>query len=52
MSIEIKVSLGDYYITTTQDDRELALQEAMDTIVSEYGGYLAEGARYTVETGE
>jgi hypothetical protein len=52
VSIEIKVSLGDYYITTTQDDRELALQEAMDTIVSEYGGYLAKGARYTVETGE
>ena len=52
MSIEVKVSLGDYYITTTQDDKELALQEAIDTIVNEYGGYLADNAIYTVGTGE
>jgi hypothetical protein len=49
MSIEIKVSLGDYYIITAQEDRELALQEAKDTIINEYGGYLADNAEYTVE---
>jgi hypothetical protein len=49
MSIEIKVSLGDIYILTTQDDRELALQEAMQTISNEYGSQLADSAKYTVE---
>lgn len=52
MSIEVKVSLGDYYITTTQDDKELALKEAEETIANEYGLHLADNAEYTIETGE
>lgn len=49
MSIEIKVSLGDIYIITTEDNKELALQEAMQTIANEYGSQLADSAKYAVE---
>jgi hypothetical protein len=49
VSIEIKVSLGDIYIITTQDNKELALQEAMQTISSEYGSQLSDSAKYTIE---
>lgn len=47
--IEIKVSLGDIYILTTQEDRELAIKEAKDTIEREYGYAMADSADYTVE---
>lgn len=49
MSIEIKVALGDYYVITTQDDKELALKEAKQTIENEYGYALAESADYSIE---
>ena len=49
MSIEIKVSLGDIYIITTQEDKELALQEAKQTIENEYGYAVADSADYAVE---
>ena len=49
MSIEIKVSLGDIYIITTEDNKELALQEAIQTITNEYGSQLADSAKYAVE---
>jgi hypothetical protein len=49
MSVEIKVSLGDYYIITTQEDRELAIKEAKQTVESEFGYAVADSADYTVE---
>jgi hypothetical protein len=49
MSIEIKVSLGDYYIITTQDNKEMAIKEAKQTIENEYGYAVAESADYSIE---
>jgi len=49
MSIEVKVTLGDYYIITTQDDKELAIKEAKQTIENEYGYAVAESANYSIE---
>ena len=49
MSIEVKVSLGDYYIITTQEDKELAIKEAKQTIENEYGYEVAESADYAIE---
>lgn len=49
MSIEVKVSLGDYYVITTQDDKELAIKEAKQTIENEYGYALADSAEYAIE---
>jgi hypothetical protein len=48
MSVEIKVSLGDIYITTTQDDSELAIKEAMQTISDEVGVSIAKSSQYEV----
>jgi hypothetical protein len=48
MSVEIKVSLGDIYITTTQDDSELAIKEAMQTISNEVGVEIAISSQYEV----
>jgi len=49
VSIEIKVSLGDYYVITTQEDRELAIKEARQTVENEYGYAVADSADYAVE---
>jgi hypothetical protein len=48
MSVEIKVSLGDIYITTTQDDSELAIKEAMQTISNELGVSISESSQYEI----
>jgi hypothetical protein len=48
MSVEIKVSLGNIYITTTQDDSELAIKEAMQTISNEVGVSIAKSSQYEV----
>jgi hypothetical protein len=48
MSVEIKVSLGEIYITTTQDDSDLAIKEAMQTISNEVGVSIAESSQYEV----
>jgi hypothetical protein len=48
MSIEIKVSLGNIYITTTQDDKELAIKEAMQTISNEVGTEIAISSQYKI----
>ena len=48
MSIEIKVSLGEIFITTTQDDKELAIKEAMETIANEIGETYAKSSQYEV----
>jgi hypothetical protein len=48
MSVEIKVSLGDIYITTTQDDGELAIKEAMETISNELGLAIANSSQYEI----
>jgi hypothetical protein len=48
MSVEIKVSLGDIYITTTQDDSELAIKEAMQTIANELGVSISESSQYEI----
>ena len=48
MSIEVKVSLGDIYITTTQDDKELALNEALQTISKEVGVEIAVSSQYEI----
>lgn len=48
MSVEIKVSLGDIYITTTQDDSDLAIKEAMQTISNEVGVEIAISSQYDV----
>ena len=48
MSVEIKVSLGEIYITTTQDDSELAIKEAMQTISNEVGVEIAISSQYEV----
>ena len=48
MSVEIKVSLGDIYITTTQDDSELAIKEAMETISNELGLAIANSSQYEI----
>ena len=48
MSIEIKVSLGEIFITTTQDDKELAIKEAMETIANEIGESYAKSSQYEV----
>ena len=48
MSIEIKVSLGELFITTTQDDKELAIKEAIETVSNEIGLMLAESSQYEV----
>lgn len=47
MSIEVKVSLGEIFITTTQDDKELAIKEAIETIAKEIGSY-AESSQYEI----
>jgi len=49
MTIEIKVSLGDYYVITTQENKELAIKEARQTVENEYGYAVADSAEYTVE---
>jgi len=48
MSVEIKVSLGEIYITTTQDDGELAIKEAMETISNEIGLSIANSSQYEI----
>jgi hypothetical protein len=48
MSVEIKVSLGEIYITTTQEDSELAIKEAMQTISDEVGVSIAKSSQYEV----
>jgi hypothetical protein len=48
MSVEIKVSLGDIYITTTQDDSELAIKEAMQTIADEISISISKSSQYEV----
>jgi hypothetical protein len=48
MSVEIKVSLGNIYITTTQDDSDLAIKEAMQTISDEVGVSIAKSSQYEV----
>ena len=48
MSIEIKVSLGEIFITTTQDDKELAIKEAIATIANEIGETYAKSSQYEV----
>ena len=48
MSIEVKVSLGDIYITTTQDDKDLAIREAMQTISNEVGTEIAISSQYEI----
>ena len=48
MSIEIKVSLGELFITTTQDDKELAIKEAIETVSNEIGLMLAKSSQYEI----
>jgi len=48
MSIEVKVSLGDIYITTTQDDSELAIKEAMQTIADEISISISKSSQYEI----
>jgi len=48
MSIEVKVSLGEIFITTTQDNKELAIKEAIETIAKEIGSTYAESSQYEV----
>jgi len=48
MSVEVKVSLGEIYITTTQDNSELAIKEAMETIANELGITFAESSQYEI----
>jgi hypothetical protein len=48
MSVEVKVSLGDIYITTTQDDSELAIKEAMQTIADEISIAISKSSQYEV----
>lgn len=48
MSIEVKVSLGEIYITTTQDDKDLAIKEAMQTISNEVGTEIAISSQYQI----
>jgi hypothetical protein len=48
MSVEIKVSLGNIYITTTQDDSELAIKEAMQTIADEISISISKSSQYEV----
>jgi hypothetical protein len=48
MSVEVKVSLGEIFITTTQDDRALAIQEAMQTISNEVGVQIAISSQYEI----
>jgi len=51
MSVEVKVSLGEIFITTTQDDKELAIQEAMQTISNEVGVQIAISSQYEIVGG-
>jgi hypothetical protein len=48
MSVEVKVSLGEIFITTTQDDRALAIKEAMQTISNEVGVQIAISSQYEI----
>jgi hypothetical protein len=48
VSVEVKVSLGDIYITTTQDDSELAIKEAMQTIADEISIAISKSSQYEV----
>jgi hypothetical protein len=48
MSVEVKVLLGEIFITTTQDDRALAIQEAMQTISNEVGVQIAISSQYEI----
>lgn len=48
MSVEVKVSLGEIYITTTQDDIDLAIREAMQTISNEVGTEIAISSQYEI----
>jgi hypothetical protein len=48
MCIEIKVSLGEMFITTTQDDKELAIKEATETVSNEIGLMLANSSQYEI----
>jgi hypothetical protein len=48
MSVEVKVSLGEIYITTTQDDIDLAIKEAMQTISNEVGTEIAISSQYEI----
>ena len=51
MSVEVKVSLGEIFITTTQDDKALAIQEAMQTISNEVGVQIAISSQYEIVGG-
>jgi hypothetical protein len=48
MSIEVKVSLGDIYITTTQDDKELAIKEAIQTISDQISIAIGKSSQYEI----
>lgn len=48
MSVEVKVSLGEIYITTTQDNIDLAIKEAMQTISNEVGTEIAISSQYEI----
>jgi hypothetical protein len=48
MSIEVKVSLGDIYITTTQDDKELAIKEAIQTISDQISISIGKSSQYEI----
>ena len=48
MSVEVKVSLGDIYITTTQDDSELAIKEAMQTIADQISIAISKSSQYEI----
>jgi hypothetical protein len=48
MSVEVKVSLGEIFITTTQDDKVLAIQEAIQTISNEVGAEIAISSQYEI----
>jgi hypothetical protein len=48
MSVEVKVSLGEIFITTTQDDKALAIKEAMQTISNEVGTEIAISSQYEI----
>lgn len=48
MSVEVKVSLGEIFITTTQDDKALAIKEALQTISNEVGVEIAISSQYEI----
>lgn len=48
MSVEVKVSLGEIFITTMQDDKALAIKEAIETIVDQLGSSIAVSSNYEI----